>query len=107
MLASGWLEEVRGLLSQNHAEDAKPFDFIGYRELREVLRGKMTLADARAAIQQSTRQYAKRQLTWFRREKDVHWLCGFGDDALIQKSVCELTASSGISRPRGGQHTGV
>ncbi len=103
MLASGWLEEVRGLLSQNHAEDAKPFDFIGYRELREVLRGKMTLADARTAIQQSTRQYAKRQLTWFRREKDVHWLCGFGDDGLIQKSACEFLASSGISWPRGGQ----
>ena len=107
MLALGWLEEVRGLLSQNHAEDAKPFDFIGYRELREVLRGKMTLADARAAIQQSTRQYAKRQLTWFRREKDVHWLCGFGDDGLIQKGACEFLASSGISRPRGGQPTGV
>jgi tRNA A37 N6-isopentenylltransferase MiaA len=107
MLAAGWLEEVRGLLSQNHGEDAKPFDFIGYRELRDVLRGKMTLADARVAIQQSTRQYAKRQLTWFRREKDVHWFAGFGDDGLIQKSACEFIASSGISRPRGGQSTGV
>ena len=107
MLAAGWLEEVRGLLAQNHSEDAKPFDFIGYSELREVLRGKRTLADARAAIQQFTRQYAKRQLTWFRREKNVHWLGGFGDDAVIQRGACEFLASSGISRPRGRQSTGV
>jgi len=107
MLAAGWLEEVRGLVAQNHAEDAKPFDFIGYRELREVLRGKMTVADARVAIQQSTRQYAKRQLTWFRREQNVRWFAGFGDDAVIQKAACEFLTSSGISRPRGAQPSGV
>jgi tRNA dimethylallyltransferase len=107
MLASGWLEEVRGLLTQNRAEDAKPLDFIGYRELREVLRGSRTLVDARVAIQQSTRQYAKRQLTWFRREQNVHWFGGFGDDALIQQRACEFLASLGIARPRGGQSTGV
>jgi len=107
MLAAGWLEEVRGLLARNNGEDAKPFDFIGYRELREVLRGKTTLVDARAAIQQSTRQYAKRQLTWFRREQNVYWLTGFGDEALIQQRASEFLASSGISRPRGRQSTSV
>ena len=107
MLAAGWLDEVRDLLEQNHGEDAKPFDFIGYRELREVLRGKIAVAEARAAIQQSTRQYAKRQLTWFRREKNVHWLAGFGDDPLIQRQACERLTSCGIVPARGEQSAGV
>jgi tRNA dimethylallyltransferase len=84
MLASGWMEEVRGLAARGLPDDAKPFDFIGYRELRAVLRGEMKLEEARAAIQQATRRYAKRQVTWFRREAGVHWLSGFGDDPEIQ-----------------------
>jgi len=84
MLASGWMEEVRGLVASGLPEDAKPFNFIGYRELRGVLRGEMKLEEARAAIQQATRRYAKRQMTWFRREAGVHWLSGFGDDSDIQ-----------------------
>lgn len=92
MLANGWLEEVRHLLAQGYPENAKPFDFIGYRELREVLRGKMSIADARTAIQQATRQYAKRQLTWFRREHGVHWLAGFGDEQRVQ-----MTAAAHLS----------
>ncbi len=87
MLGNGWLEEVRQLLNKGYAENSKPFDFIGYRELRNVLQNKMPLNEARAAIQQSTRQYAKRQLTWFRREHGVHWLAGFGDDAKIQQAA--------------------
>jgi len=84
MLRAGWLEEVRQLLSKNYPEGAKTFYFIGYRELRDVLQGKISLDEARVAIQQSTRQYAKRQLTWFRREHGVHWFKGFGDDPTIQ-----------------------
>lgn len=96
MLASGWTEEVLNLM--RFPENAKPFDFIGYRELREVLRNKMKLEDARVAIGQATRQYARRQLTWFRRERDVHWLVGFGDDAKIQQAAAEHLALQGISR---------
>jgi tRNA dimethylallyltransferase len=87
MLAHGWLDEVRGLLQSGLPENAKPFDFIGYRELRAVLRAQMSLDDARAAIQQATRRYAKRQLTWFRKEPQVHWLPGFGDDPQVQQSA--------------------
>ena len=68
MLAAGWMEEVRGLAASGLPADAKPFDFIGYRELRAVLNGEMKLEEAKAAIQQATRRYAKRQLTWFRRD---------------------------------------
>jgi tRNA dimethylallyltransferase len=87
MLAHGWVDEVHSLLEAGLAEDAKPFHFIGYRELRAVLQGRLTMDEARAAIQQATRRYAKRQLTWFRREPAVHWLSGFGDEASVQKDA--------------------
>jgi tRNA dimethylallyltransferase len=87
MLAKGWLEEVRSLLDAGLPENAKPFDFIGYRELRAVLQNRLRMDEARAAIQQATRRYAKRQLTWFRRESAVHWLTGFGDEARVQRDA--------------------
>jgi tRNA dimethylallyltransferase len=93
MLAAGWLDEVRAFVSSGVrdkardngrenvriAPDSKPFQFIGYSDLRAHLEGRITLAAAVANIQQSTRRFAKRQLTWFRREPDVHWLNSFGD----------------------------
>jgi tRNA dimethylallyltransferase len=94
MLAHGWLEEVQSLMSSGLPDEAKPFDFIGYRELRAVARGEMQLADARAAIQQSTRRYAKRQLTWFRREANVRWLDGFGDSGEVQAAALEFVKQS-------------
>jgi len=87
MLARGWMEEVRGLMNSGLSEDAKPFDFIGYRELRLVLENELTLEAARMAIQQATRRYAKRQMTWFRREAAVCWLEGFGDDPAIRQAA--------------------
>jgi tRNA dimethylallyltransferase len=94
MLERGWLEEVRGLMNSGLADEAKPFDFIGYRELRAVVRGEMQLADAKAAIQQATRRYAKRQITWFRREAGVRWLDGFGDSSTIQAEAFEFVRQS-------------
>jgi tRNA dimethylallyltransferase len=96
MLANGWLEEVRSLLYAGLPENAKPFDFIGYRELREVLQGRSTMDQASAAIQQATRRYAKRQLTWFRREPAVHWLTGFGDQANVQNETLEWLKSQRV-----------
>jgi tRNA dimethylallyltransferase len=90
MLTHGWLEEVRALTNTSFTDQAKPFDFIGYRELRAVVRGEMQLADAKAAIQQSTRRYAKRQITWFRREANVHWLEGFGESQKIQTAALDF-----------------
>jgi tRNA dimethylallyltransferase len=84
MLAAGWLDEVRTLLLSGAPDNGKPFEFIGYRELRSVLRNDMRLLDARSAIQQSTRRYAKRQLTWFRREAGVQWIESFGDQPETQ-----------------------
>lgn len=89
MLNRGWLDEVLALMESGVPGNAKAFDFIGYRELRKVLREEMQLDEARAAIQQATRRYAKRQMTWFRREKGVHWLTGFGDAPGIQQEALE------------------
>jgi tRNA dimethylallyltransferase len=94
MLERGWVEEVRVLMNSDLTDQAKPFDFIGYRELRAVVRGDMQLADAKAAIQQATRRYAKRQTTWFRREADVQWLEGFGDSPAIQDAAFEFLTKS-------------
>ena len=93
MLEQGWLREVQGLLQSGLNENAKPFDFIGYRELGAVLRNEITLGQAREAIQQATRRYAKRQLTWFRREAGVQWLAGFGDDPAQQSKILESLSS--------------
>jgi tRNA dimethylallyltransferase len=94
MLAAGWLDEVRCLIASALGDNSRPFDFIGYRELRAHLRGEVTREQARAAIQQGTRQYAKRQLTWFRREAGVHWLAGFGDDPQIQSKAASFLDSA-------------
>jgi tRNA dimethylallyltransferase len=80
MLQSGWMDEVSALLRRDASASAKPFEFIGYRELRDHLEGRSTLAQAAQAITIATRQYAKRQTTWFRKEPGVNWLPGFGND---------------------------
>lgn len=79
MLDHGWSEEVAALIAQGAPTTAKPFEFIGYRELRASVETGQPLPNTIEAIAQATRRYAKRQLTWFRRESDVRWFAGFGD----------------------------
>ena len=100
MLAQGWMREVQALLQSGLSGDSKPFDFIGYRELRAVLRGQMTLEEARRAIQQATRRYSKRQLTWFRKEPGVRWFSGFGDDAGVQAEVLKCLQAQGLKQQK-------
>ena len=89
MFAQGLIQETGALLGQ-YGESPRAFDSLGYRQARAVLRGQWTEAEAIAATQQAHRNYAKRQLTWFRREPDVHWLPGFGDDAATVAQAREL-----------------
>jgi tRNA dimethylallyltransferase len=87
MIESGWLAEVRGLLAAGIAENAKIFDFIGYREMLAVAREDLTMEKARTAIQLATQHYAKRQMTWFRKDKSIRWFAGPGDDDAVQREI--------------------
>ena len=81
MITNGWMEEVRSLVARGVPADAKPFQFIGYSALRTCLESSSRAkVEAIKHIQQSTRQFSKRQITWFRKEPDVNWLPGFGED---------------------------
>lgn len=88
MFAEGLVEEARGLLDRYGA--VKALDSLGYRQAAAVLDGKMSEQAAIEAAQQGHRNYAKRQLTWFRREPEVHWLEGFGDEAEIVRAAMGL-----------------
>ncbi len=93
MFAAGWLEEVRALVANSVPAEAKPFQFIGYSQLREHLAGRLSEKDAVQQIQQATRRFAKRQLTWFRKESGVHWLAGFGDAPEISTAALAIAKS--------------
>jgi tRNA dimethylallyltransferase len=90
MLERGWLAEVAALVERGTPVSAKPFEFIGYRELRAHLQGQKSLEEAVQAITVATRQYAKRQMTWFRKEPGVTWISGFGDDSMVVAAVLKL-----------------
>jgi tRNA dimethylallyltransferase len=104
MVLRGWLEEGVGLVRNGVAQNSKPFDFIGYSELHAHHKGTVTLAAAIKVIVQSTRRYAKRQLTWFRKEPMVHWLPGFGDDPATAASAEKLVA--GQTHPSAASGSG-
>jgi tRNA dimethylallyltransferase len=93
MLEQGWLAELDSLAARGISSAARPFGFIGYRELAAHREGKMTLDEAAAAIEMATRRYAKRQMTWFRKERGVEWFAGFGDDPLISTTVLRFLES--------------
>jgi tRNA dimethylallyltransferase len=89
MFDNGLIDETRNLVAQ-FDESPRAFDSLGYRQARAVLREEATEAEAIAATRQAHRNYAKRQLTWFRREPQVHWLSGFGDDPTVAAQALEL-----------------
>lgn len=76
MLAGGWLDEVRGLLGQYPMLSQTAGEATGYGILADHLRGNLSLDDAIEQIKISTRQLARRQMKWFRRFSDVHWIAG-------------------------------
>ena len=83
MFETGLIEETRGL-RERHGDSARALGSLGYKQAVQLLQGELTRDEAIAAAQQAHRNYAKRQLTWFRREPDVHWLSGLGDEQDIQ-----------------------
>lgn len=91
MFVDGLTRET-GELLKKYGEAPRAFDALGYRQARAFLREEVSLEQAIAAAQQGHRNYAKRQQTWFRREPEVHWLNGFGNEAPIVEQAMELVA---------------
>ena len=87
MLARGWVEEVKGILSMGYGEELKPFSSIGYREILLYIKGSIHYEDMVKDIKKHTRHYAKRQFTWFAKEKDVNWFKYPEDTARIINKV--------------------
>jgi tRNA dimethylallyltransferase len=88
MFEAGLIEETERLREQ-YGDAAGPLSSLGYKQARQFLRGELTREQALQAAQQAHRNYAKRQMTWFRSEPEVQWLRGFGDDCEIQTRAME------------------
>ena len=88
MFESGLVEETERLLAK-YGGTAGPLSSLGYRQALQFLRGEISREQALEFAQQAHRNYAKRQMTWFRREPSVHWLQGFGDDPQIQQRAVD------------------
>jgi tRNA dimethylallyltransferase len=92
MFDSGLVEETRALLDK-YGDAARPLAALGYKQTVQLLRGELSREAAVQAAQQAHRNYAKRQMTWFRREPDVVWLDGVGDELAIQGRAVALAAA--------------
>jgi tRNA dimethylallyltransferase len=90
MFANGLLDETQALLQAGVSPSSKALATIGYRQAVSVISGGVPLAEAIADCRLRTRHYAKRQLTWFRAEPDVHWLSGFGGDPAVRQEAHAL-----------------
>lgn len=81
MFESGLLDEVKGILALGYPPACKPFESHGYKQALQLLQGELTPKEAVFYAQRNTRNYAKRQMTWFRKEPDISWFKGFAPDA--------------------------
>jgi tRNA dimethylallyltransferase len=102
MFEHGLVEETRQLLEQYpQLSGSTPFTSLGYKQAASYLGGELTLAQAVALTQQGHRNYAKRQMTWFRREPQVRWLAGFGDDDAIIAKAVEIVQAADTGQSQG------
>jgi tRNA dimethylallyltransferase len=105
MWEDGLVAEVRGLVRAGYAPTLRPLQALGYRQAVAVVAGQATDAEALAEMQRATRNYAKRQVTWFRREPTAEWVTVRGDDwvdSLAAAIAARLAnAAAGAGRPRG------
>jgi len=89
MFSEGLVEEARHLL-QKYGDSARPLSSIGYKQVVQLLKGEINHEETVRAVQQAHRNYAKRQMTWFRREPEVRWISGFGDEPRILGKAVSL-----------------
>jgi len=90
MFESGLVDEVRRILEMGFPPEAKPFESHGYRQALQMLRGEVNEKEALFYARRNTRNYAKRQMTWFRKEPRMVWLQGFGEESHIQQATLVL-----------------
>jgi tRNA dimethylallyltransferase len=93
MFDAGLVSETEQLVKK-YGSSARPLNSIGYKQVVQILKGELSRDAAVVAVQQAHRNYAKRQMTWFRREPEVIWLSGFGDTAKIQEQAIALVHES-------------
>jgi tRNA dimethylallyltransferase len=93
MFENGLVEEVRHILSLGFSPSCKPFESHGYKQAMQLIDGELSPRDAVFYAQRNTRHYAKRQITWFRRERELQWLKGFGDEPHIRQAALESVAN--------------
>jgi tRNA dimethylallyltransferase len=93
----GLADEVRRLISAGVPPEAKPFESLGYKQVLQMLQGRITAEQALESTQLETRRYAKRQLTWFRKEQAVQWIAGFGDDPQVQTEALAILQRAGAA----------
>lgn len=96
MIDGGLVEETRRI-GEQYDYEIFPLSSTGYKQAAQFLRGEIDRDHMIAAVQQAHRNYAKRQMTWFRREPDVHWIRGFGDEDEVQRTAIEIVANFPIS----------
>ncbi len=97
MMAAGLLDEAKALFARGEAvRSGTAMQAIGYKELAGFLRGETPLPDAVEAIKRATRRYAKRQMTWFRRDADTVWLEASADFQIICKQAARAIDNSGV-----------
>jgi tRNA dimethylallyltransferase len=89
MFDAGLMNETEQLL-EKYGASVRPLSSIGYKQVVQLLRGELSRDAAITAVQQAHRNYAKRQMTWFRREPEVNWLAGFGNQGEIQDQALAL-----------------
>ena len=94
MFEAGLVEETQGLL-EKYGSAVGPLSSLGYKQAVQFLEVELTREQAVLAAQQAHRNYAKRQMTWFRREPEVRWLQGFGDDGLVQRAAEDWVSDLG------------
>jgi tRNA dimethylallyltransferase len=100
MFENGLAEETERLINK-YGATARPLASLGYKQAAQFLRRELTREQAVQAAQQAHRNYAKRQMTWFRREPEVTWFRGFGDDPAIARAAFEHIASRLATDPHG------
>lgn len=103
MLSAGLVEEVRQLLAGGIPPQAQSMQAIGYKEIVAALDGICAMDEATEAIKRNTRRYAKRQITWLRRDPRVQWvdLSSFGDTAAVHSALIKMIEAYGEKRQNG------